>query len=77
MKISITTLSENTVAAPSLLAEWGISVLVETDTFATAEKAEAVIRSARTHEPKKIERLRELISSYMDIPRLYELRGLK
>ena len=32
MKISITTLSENTVAGPSLLAEWGISVLVEADT---------------------------------------------
>lgn len=32
MKLNITTLSENTAAAPDLLAEWGISVLVETDT---------------------------------------------
>jgi len=31
MKLSITTLSENTAAAPNLLAEWGISILVETD----------------------------------------------
>jgi BioD-like phosphotransacetylase family protein len=57
--------------------ELGIPVvLVETDTFATAEKAEMVIRSARTHEPKKIERLRELVSCCVDLPRLYELLGL-
>lgn len=31
MVINITTLSENTVAAPFLLAEWGLSILVETD----------------------------------------------
>ncbi len=31
MVIDITTLSENTVAAPFLLAEWGLSILVETD----------------------------------------------
>jgi len=32
MKLGITTLSENTVAMPNLLAEWGLSILVETDT---------------------------------------------
>jgi len=32
MKLRITTLSENTAAASSLLAEWGLSILVETDT---------------------------------------------
>ena len=32
MKLNITTLSENTAATPDLIAEWGISVLVETDT---------------------------------------------
>ena len=32
MKLDITTLSENTAAAPNLLAEWGLSILVETDT---------------------------------------------
>ena len=32
MKGSITTLSENTAAGPGLLAEWGLSILVETDT---------------------------------------------
>jgi len=32
VKLSITTLSENTAAAPDLLAEWGLSILVETDT---------------------------------------------
>lgn len=31
MGINITTLSENTAAAPYLLAEWGFSILVETD----------------------------------------------
>lgn len=31
MTIRITTLSENTVAAPRLLAEWGLSVYIETD----------------------------------------------
>ena len=31
MVINITTLSENTVAAPFVLAEWGLSILVETD----------------------------------------------
>lgn len=32
MKLDITTLSENTAGRPGLLAEWGLSVLVETDT---------------------------------------------
>ena len=32
MKLSITTLSENTAARPNLLAEWGLSILIETDT---------------------------------------------
>ena len=31
MRLSITTLSENTAAAPNLLAELGLSILVETD----------------------------------------------
>ena len=31
MKLGITTLSENTAAIPRLLAEWGLSILVETD----------------------------------------------
>jgi len=31
MKLSITTLSENTAAASNLLAEWGLSILVETE----------------------------------------------
>ncbi len=32
MKVRITTLSENTAVAGNLLAEWGLSILVETDT---------------------------------------------
>ena len=32
MKLTITTLSENTAGAPTLLAEWGLSILIETDT---------------------------------------------
>lgn len=31
MEIKITTLTENTAARPGLLAEWGLSILVETD----------------------------------------------
>ncbi len=31
MKLDITTLSENTAGLPNLLAEWGLSILVETD----------------------------------------------
>jgi len=31
MKLSITTLSENTAGLPNLLSEWGLSILVETD----------------------------------------------
>ncbi|MBN2062486.1 MAG: MBL fold metallo-hydrolase [Deltaproteobacteria bacterium] len=31
MKVKITTLAENTAARPGLLAEWGLSILVETD----------------------------------------------
>jgi BioD-like phosphotransacetylase family protein len=58
--------------------ELGIPViLVSGDTFETAERAEIIIRSARTHEPSKLERLRELVDCCVDIPRLYELTGLK
>jgi 7,8-dihydropterin-6-yl-methyl-4-(beta-D-ribofuranosyl)aminobenzene 5'-phosphate synthase len=32
VKLTITTLSENTAGAPTLLAEWGLSILIETDT---------------------------------------------
>ena len=31
MELRITTMSENTAASPNLLAEWGLSVLIETD----------------------------------------------
>lgn len=31
MRLSITTLSENTAARPGILAEWGLSILIETD----------------------------------------------
>jgi 7,8-dihydropterin-6-yl-methyl-4-(beta-D-ribofuranosyl)aminobenzene 5'-phosphate synthase len=31
MNLSITTLSENTAGTPNMLAEWGLSILVETD----------------------------------------------
>ncbi len=33
MKISITTMSENTAGRGNLLAEWGLSILIETDTM--------------------------------------------
>jgi uncharacterized protein len=57
--------------------ELGIPVvMVGTDTFATAERADMIIRSARTHEVKKLERLRELIDCCVDLPRLRELTGV-
>ena len=33
MEIKLTTLSENTASMPGLLAEWGLSILVETDNY--------------------------------------------
>jgi BioD-like phosphotransacetylase family protein len=58
--------------------EAGIPViLVSSDTFNTAEHADILIRSARTHEEKKLERLRELIDCCVDLPRIYTLSGLK
>jgi uncharacterized protein len=52
-------------------------ILVSTDTFTTAERAEMVIRSARTHEPTKLERVRELINCCVDLDRIDELTGIK
>ena len=58
--------------------ELGIPViLVGTDTFTTAERADMIIRSARTHEAKKLERLRELMDCCIDFPRLYASVGIK
>jgi uncharacterized protein len=57
--------------------ELGIPViLVGTDTFTTAERADTIIKSARTHEPKKLERLRELIDCCVDLQRIRELAGI-
>ncbi len=58
--------------------EMGVPViLVPDDTLTAAEKAEIIIRTARSHEPKKIERISELIDVYVDNERLYRLAGLK
>jgi len=58
--------------------ELGIPViLVSTDTFTTAERADIIIKSARTHEAKKLDRLRELVDCCVDLPRLMELIGLR
>lgn len=51
-------------------------ILVSTDTFTTAEKAEFIIRSARTHEAGKLQLVREMFDRYVDLPRLLELAGL-
>jgi uncharacterized protein len=57
--------------------EMGIPVImVGTDTFTTAERADSIIKSARTHEAKKLVKLQELISCCMNLPRLRELTGL-
>lgn len=52
-------------------------ILVATDTFTTAERAEMIIRSARTHEESKIGRLRELVDRCIDLPRLYSLADIR
>ncbi len=58
--------------------EMGVPViLVADDTLTAAEKAEIIIRTARSHEPKKVARICELIDIYVDIDRLYRLIGLK
>ena len=57
--------------------ELGIPVvMVGMDTFSTAERADMIIRSARTHEVKKLERLQELIDCCVDLPRLRQLTGI-
>jgi len=57
--------------------EMGIPViLVDTDTFTTADRAEMLIRSARTHEESKITRLRELVAAKVDVARLYQVAGI-
>jgi BioD-like phosphotransacetylase family protein len=57
--------------------ELGIPVImVGMDTFSTAERADMIIKSARTHEVKKLERLRELIDCCVDLPRIRELTGI-
>ncbi len=74
-------LSGNLYPAGTILGraeELGIPViLVNTDTFTTAERAEMIIRSARTHESAKLERVRELIDCCIDLKRIDELTGLK
>lgn len=52
-------------------------ILVSDDTFTTAERADIIIKSARTHEARKLERLRELIDCCIDLPRLYQLAGIE
>ena len=57
--------------------EMGIPiVLVSTDTLTTAERAEMIIRSARTHEEIKLKKLEELLSCCLDYQRLYDLAGI-
>jgi BioD-like phosphotransacetylase family protein len=58
--------------------EMGVPMLlVEEDTLTAAEKAELLIRTARTHEPRKLERLQELMDIWVDFDRLYRLSGLR
>ncbi|MDY6796690.1 MAG: phosphotransacetylase family protein [Actinomycetota bacterium] len=57
--------------------EIGIPViLVSGDTFTTAENAEFIIRSARTHEKRKLERLKDIMDCCVDFARLYEIIGI-
>ena len=39
-------------------------------------RADMIIKSARTHEARKLERLRELIDCCVDLPRIRELAGI-
>ena len=52
-------------------------VLVEHDTFTAADRVEMLIRSARTHEPAKLERLRDLVDENIDLQRLCALVGIR
>jgi BioD-like phosphotransacetylase family protein len=58
--------------------EMGVPViLVDDDTLSAAEKTDMVIKTARTREPKKLDRLAELLDIYVDVDRLYRLAGIK
>ncbi len=58
--------------------EMGVPViLVNDDTLTAAEKTDMVIKTARSREPKKLERLSELFEMYVDMDRFYRLAGLK
>jgi hypothetical protein len=74
-------LSGNLYPSPIIIGradEMGIPVImVPDDTLSVAEKAEVVIRTARSHEPKKLERIGELLDIYVDMERLYRLSGLR
>lgn len=73
-------LSGNLHPSPIIVSkarEMGVPIiLVGTDTFSTAENVEQVIRTGRSYQPSKIERLRELITGYVDVEGILEVIGL-
>ena len=52
-------------------------ILVNTDTFSAAEKAEWIVAHARAHEPEKLAKLEEALTACIDFPAISRLAGVK
>lgn len=52
-------------------------VLVDMDTLSAAEQAEKVMRSARIHDDKKIDRILDLFDLYVDYKRIISAESIK
>ncbi len=52
-------------------------ILVGSDTFTTAENVELLIRTARSYEKSKVERLRDLIGAHVDIMGILKAIGIR
>ncbi|RQH03157.1 phosphotransacetylase family protein [Natrarchaeobius oligotrophus] len=54
-------------------ADAGVPILsVRTDTYATVERAEDVVRSGRTRDEETVDRMRELLSDHADVESILE-----
>jgi BioD-like phosphotransacetylase family protein len=74
-------LSGNLYPSPIIVSkarEMGVPIiLVGTDTFSTAERVELMIRTARSYERSKVERLKELVAAHVDVVGILGNLGLK
>lgn len=73
-------LSGNLHPSPIIVSkarEMGIPMLlVGTDTFTTAENVELIIRTTRSYEGEKIERLGELVKKHVDVEGILDALGI-